>query len=129
MKKYTNFCKALLNLNDMKNYNPPYSNVERTGLVGLFSICFEQSWKLMKDCLEKSGYEGSTTGSPRMIIKTAFQAGMIDDENLWLDALAQRNNVSHSYNEDIAESIIQKTKDSFLDLFEDLKEKIEKSWL
>ncbi len=129
MKKYKNFCKALANLHDIKSCSPPYSNIERRGLVHLFSICFDQSWRIMKDCLEKSGYERIAAGSPRTIIKTAFQAGLIDDENLWLDALTQRNNVTHSYNEVIAEAIIQKTKDPFLDLFEDLKEKIERSWL
>lgn len=27
MKKFDNFCKALNNLEDIKNYNPPYDNI------------------------------------------------------------------------------------------------------
>lgn len=129
MKKYENFCKALENLRDIYAYSQPYSNVIRTGLVALFSICFEQSWKAMKEILENQGYAESATGSPRMIIKTAYAAGMIEDEDLWLEALTQRYNANHAYNESVAETIIAKTKDGFVKMFADLAEQIEDSWL
>ena len=48
MKKFDNFCLALENLNDVYNYDEPYENVVLTGLVALYEICFEQSWKAMK---------------------------------------------------------------------------------
>lgn len=34
-------------------YDEPYSNVVMTGLVGLYEICFEQAWKMMKEKLEE----------------------------------------------------------------------------
>lgn len=37
----------------------------------------------------------SATGSPKMILKTAYKAGMIEDEELWLQGLIARNNVAH----------------------------------
>ena len=64
------------NLKDIYQYQPPYGNVEMTGLVGLFEVCFEQSWKAMKELLEENGFTESRTGSPKMILKTAYQAGM-----------------------------------------------------
>ena len=45
MKKYENFCKALQNLKDIYNYEPPYDNVVIVGLTGLYEIAFEQAWK------------------------------------------------------------------------------------
>ena len=69
MKKYDNFCSALQNLKDIYQYEEPYDNVVMTGLVGLYEICFEQSWKIMKELLESHGYEGAATGSPKFIIK------------------------------------------------------------
>lgn len=51
MKKFENFCSALANLKDIYEYEEPLGNVEITGLVGLFEICFEQSWKAMKEVL------------------------------------------------------------------------------
>ena len=129
MKKYENFLKAFHNLKDIYQYEPPYGNVEMTGLVGLFEVCFEQSWKAMKELLEESGFAESRTGSPKMILKTAYQAGMIQDEELWLDALASRNNVAHSYNEAIALDIILQTKERYFCMFEKLVEIIEKEWV
>lgn len=46
---------------------------------------------MMKEILEYNGYSGSSTGSPRTILKTAYQAGMINDETVWLKALAAEN--------------------------------------
>ncbi len=129
MKKYENFCAALNNLKDIYKYSEPYNNVIITGLVGLYSICFEQSWKLMKEILENHGYESAATGSPRFIIKTAYQASMIFDENIWLAALQARNNVSHSYNSEIALDIVRQTKEQFYNLFCELKKNIDENWL
>ena len=52
MKKYENFCNAYRNLKDIYSYEEPYNNVELTGLVGLYEICFEQAWKMMKEKLQ-----------------------------------------------------------------------------
>ncbi len=106
MRKYENFCNALSNMKDIYNYEEPYDNVVITGLVGLYEICFEQSWKMMKEILEIHGYAEGATGSPKIILKTAYKAGMIRDEEQWLRALQARNNVTHSYNQKIALGII-----------------------
>ena len=121
MKKYENFCAALDNLKEIYNYNEPYDTVVLTGLVGLYEICFEQSWKMMKEILASHGYEGSEIGSPKNILKTAYGAGMIHDEELWLKGLEARNNVSHAYNRDVAYAIIDMTKERFYDMFVQLK--------
>ena len=128
MKKYENFCRALDNLKEINEYEEPYNNVILTGLVALYEICFEQSWKMMKDKLAESGYSESATGSPRTILKTAYKAGMIKDEQLWLEALVARNNVAHAYNEEIALDIIRQVKKQFLVMFDELKCEIEQNW-
>lgn len=129
MRKYENFCRAYKNLKDSISIQPPYDTVTLTGLVGLFEIAFEQSWKMIKEILEYHGYEQSSTGSPRTIIKTAYSAGMINDEQVWLKALSARNNVSHSYNEEIALAIVNETKEFYTDMFENLKQAVEKNWI
>lgn len=129
MKKFENFCNSLVNLKDIYEYEEPYGNVEMTGLVGLFEVCFEQSWKAMKEILEKNGFAESQTGSPRQILKTAYQAGMIRDEDLWLSALVSRNNVAHAYNQAIALDIIRDTKRRYYAMFEELKCVLETEWL
>ncbi len=128
MKKYDNFCRALTNLADIYRYDEPYDNVVMTGLVGLFELCFELSWKAVKEVLAQQGFPESQTGSPRQILKTAYQAGMLRDQDLWLNALAARNNVSHAYNPDVALDIIHQTKESFYGMFIDLRDEIDRNW-
>ncbi len=129
MKKYDNFCAALRNMKDIYDYEEPYDNVVTTGLVGLYEICFEQAWKMMKEILAYNGYMEGASGSPRTILKTAYEAGMIKNERIWLDALQERNNVTHSYNQLIANGIIKRAKESFYGMFCDLKEEIDRNWL
>ena len=128
MKKVDNFKKALHNLYDINEYSEPYNNVILTGLVGLYEICFEQSWKAMKEILFENGFPAAATGSPRSIIKEAYSCGLIKEETLWLDALVDRNNVSHAYNQEVALSIVKNTKEKYLSMFESLKKEMEKNW-
>ena len=129
MKKYENFCSSLGNMKDIYNYEEPYDNVVLTGLVGLYEITFEQSWKMMKEILQNHGYEEGATGSPKIILKTAYKAGMIKDEELWLRALQARNNVTHSYSQKIALGIVSEAKNEFYKMFVELKEEVENGWL
>lgn len=129
MRKYENFCVSLTNMKDIYNYKEPYDNVILTGLVGLYQVCFEQAWKMMKEVLEIHGYEEGATGSPKSILKTAYKAGMIKDEDMWLRALQERNNVAHSYNQKIALEIVAQAKENFYDLFCILKKEIDENWL
>lgn len=129
MKKYENFCVSLENMKDIYNYEEPYDNVVLTGLVGLYEITFEQSWKMMKEILEIHGFAEGATGSPKMILRTAYKAGMIKDEELWLSALQERNNVTHSYNRKIAMEIITQPKQKFYKMFCELKEEIDRNWI
>ncbi len=127
MKKLENFSKALENLRMCRNYCAPYDVVTETGLVNLFCICFEQSWKAMKEVLENQGYH--KTGSPKMIIKTAFYAGMKQDEAGWLELLEQRNEAAHTYNDETAPAMIERTKETYLGLFETLENELRENWL
>lgn len=90
---------------------------------------FCASLKNMKEILEIHGYEEGATGSPKIILRTAYRAGMIKNEDAWLSALQERNNVTHSYNEKIALEIVRQAKAIFYDLFVQLKDEIDKNWL
>lgn len=128
MRKYENYCAALDNLKEIYDYEEPYSGLILTGMVALFEICFEQSWKAMKEVLDKYGFTEGKTGSPRQIVKKAYQVEMITDENLWLEALDSRNNVAHAYNQVIAYDIVKQTKEKYYQMFLDLKSEIESNW-
>lgn len=129
MKKYENFCKALANLHEGVKIEEPHTIVEQTGIVALFEICFEQSWKLMKAVLEEHGRTENKIGSPRAIIKIAFQCGMITNEELWLSLLEAQNIISHTYSDEQALDIIRSVKERYIFAFDDLKKELDKRWL
>lgn len=116
MKKYDNFCRALENLREIYRYHAPYDTVVLTGLVGLYGICFEQSWKAIKEILCDQGFPESQTGSPKQILKTAYQVGMIHDSEKWLAALNARNNVTHAYDQAVALDTVDQIKGTFYDM-------------
>jgi len=128
MKKLENFVKALSNLYVVQEVEPPYTVMNTAGSVALFEICFEQAWKAMKEILQQHGYKESKVWSPKQIIKLAFSAGMIDDQEEWLAMLESRNDVAHSYNEKIAVKIIEAVKANYISLFEKLKNEILENW-
>lgn len=128
-KKVCNFLKALDNLKTIEGKTPPYDAITEAGMVSLFDICFEQAWKAMKERLEFNGYGERKLSSLNAIIKLAFQAEMIDDEELWRAALRARNNVVHSYSDEIALSIIKDTQDKFIAMFDKLRKELMDHWL
>lgn len=128
MKKFDNFCKALDNLEDIYKYEEPYDNVVLTGLVALYEICFEQSWKAVKKVLSENGIEEAATGSPRSIIKLDYSVNLIKDQEVWLEALVSRNNVAHAYNQAIAMDIVKKTKERYVVMFRELRSEIKENW-
>lgn len=129
MKKYENFCKAFENLKSCLEISKPYSITEQTGITGLFAICFEQSWKLMKEILEYHGYFTQEIGSPRIIIKSAYQCGLINEEACWLDILETRNTLAHTYDEEKALAAIEKISTEYIPAFEKLEQSIYENWL
>ncbi len=84
-----------------------YDDLELAGLVQTFEFTIELAWKTMKDILESENYSPM---SPKDTIRIGAQAGLIDDAVTWLDALEKRNQISHTYDEWVAnnaESLIR----------------------
>ncbi len=75
-----------------------YSELERAGLVQMFEFTHELAWKALKEVL---GQEGFAVRTPREAIRTGFEAGLLDgvDTEIFLEALGQRNLMSHTYDE------------------------------
>lgn len=87
-----------------------YSELELAGLVQMFEFTFELAWKTLKDLLF---YEGYDVNSPRDVIRKAFEVGLIQDVDLWLETLESRNRLSHTYDEKTALEAEELIKDSY----------------
>lgn len=117
-QRFANFKKALHLLEKAILIKHP-SEIERAGLVQFFELSFELSWNLMKDYLEEIGY--SDVKSPRDSIKKAFEIELISDGYSWLEALKNRNETSHIYDEATAEKVIFEIINSYLPLLKNLE--------
>ena len=62
------------------------------------------------------------------ILKTAYKAGLIREEELWIEALASRNNVVHAYNQAVALDIVKAVREKYYRMFEKLREEVEENW-
>ncbi len=99
------------------------SELEKQGLIKAFEYTYELAWNTLKDFLE---FQGQTDiyGS-RDATRTAFQLGIIENGESWLDMLKSRSATSHTYNIEVAEEICQAVTADYFPLFIQLKEKLE----
>lgn len=78
----------------------------RDSAIQRFEIAFDVCWKTLK---EKLKFEfGIDTISPKKVFQEAFKQGVIENENIWLEATDIRNETSHTYNELFAEEVLTK---------------------
>ena len=81
----------------------PLSQLEKQGLIQGFEFTFELGWNVLRDFLRDQGIK-EIFGS-RDTIREAFNAGLIEDGDAWMEMLKDHNLTSHTYNEDVAEKI------------------------
>lgn len=95
-----------------------------SGIFRIFAIQFELTWKVLKELLTYEGVEAAGTGSPREIIKQAYQYYPCIQEDVWLDMLSQRNNMAHIYDGNAANALAQEIIDRFISAFDELERSI-----
>jgi len=87
--------------------NSAKNKLERDGTVKRFEFTFELLWKTIKIVLD---YYGVDCNSPRICIKEAFRNKIIDDDEIFLDMLEDRNKSSHIYSEEVTDEIFERIK-------------------
>jgi nucleotidyltransferase substrate binding protein (TIGR01987 family) len=88
----------------------------RDSAIQRFEFTFELAWKTMKAYLEEKGINEY---SPRDVIRSSFQVGLIENDPKWLEMIITRNLTSHMYNEAMAEKVYASLS-VYLPLFEKL---------
>ena len=96
------------------------SDLEKQGLIKGFEFTFEMAWNVMKDYLEEQGING-IIGS-KGAVRQAFNKGLVEDGQVWMDMIKDRNLASHTYDEETAKElitvIIEKYYNEFIVLLE-----------
>ncbi len=119
-QRFSNFEKSYKLLESYRNVELN-NEIEKAGFIQFFEICFELSWKLMKDYLESEGF---IIKSPRETIKTALQNELINEAESWFSGLEDRNLSTHTYDEDLIDELISDIKNIYLPQFSKLYDKL-----
>ena len=123
MKKFENYRQNLAVLR-LSNQQDRSNEFIVSGIIDKFAIQFELAWKVLKELLAYEGVEAARTGSPREIIKQAYQYYPCIQEDVWLDMLSQRNNMAHIYDGNAANALAQEIIDRFIPAFNELEHSI-----
>ncbi|WP_457640376.1 nucleotidyltransferase substrate binding protein [Persephonella sp.] len=113
--KIQNFEKALQRLKEA--VERAKDDLDRDGVIQRFEFTVELLWKTLKSVLE---YQGIECYSPRACIKEAFKANIIDDDEIILDMLEDRNKSSHIYDEETSEEIFERIKNVYIEYLDKL---------
>lgn len=98
------------------------------GIIDKFMIQFELGWKVLKELLQYEGRSEAKSGSPREILKVAFQVYDFVDEDVWIAMLRDRNNMSHIYDGNAARRLAQTIIDAYIPAFQRMEREIVKRY-
>jgi nucleotidyltransferase substrate binding protein (TIGR01987 family) len=100
-QRFSNFERALSQLKQgIENYP---EDVE-----AIIEFTHELAWKVLKDYLDYEGLQ-NVTGS-RSASRLAFNIGLIEDGQVWMDMIESRNKTVHTYQESILEQEYAKVR-------------------
>ena len=122
-KKFENYKNALARLQEGMSQYDGENDLSRDGLIQRFEFTFELAWKTLKAIFENEGLTG--INSPKTVLREAFSAGLIEDDELWLAMLNDRNSTVHIYSEKLAIEICNNVQGKYINEFGKLAEKLE----
>ena len=99
------------------------TNLEKQGTIQGFEFTFELAWNVMKDYLEEQGIIG-IIGS-KGAVRHAFNKELIDDGEVWMEMINDRNLASHVYDDETAEDLFTAIVTKYYHLFSALAEKMD----
>lgn len=120
MKRLHSYKRSLAALSEARkrDLNDPFV---LSGTSAKFSITFDLAWKTMKDILiEYYAITDFVAGSPREVLRKAFEAGMIKGD-AWMQMLAVRNQLIHDYDGEIIKDRCLMIINDYIDCFKEFE--------
>lgn len=127
LRKFDNF---ISNLNVLEKAENEDLNNEfiLSGIIVKFFLQFELSWKVLKELLRYEGKSAANSGSPREILKAAYSVYDFIDEDIWLEMLKSRNDMTHIYDGEAAKRLVDMILRKYIPAFEIMRKKIQEKY-
>jgi nucleotidyltransferase substrate binding protein (TIGR01987 family) len=87
------------------------TDLEIDGVIQRFEFTFELTWKFLKEYLYD---QGVICNSPKSCLKEAYKLNLIDNEEIWLNMLKDRNLSTHIYDFETSRDIFKKIKELYI---------------
>jgi len=125
IQRFSNYKKALSQLQDAVNLSEQrdLSQLEKQGLIQAFEYTHELAWKTLKDFLKSRGNKEEIYGS-KDATREAFSLELISNGEDWMNMVKSRNLISHTYDEETVEKIVDMILRTYIFRFEELEEKL-----
>ena len=122
-QRFSNYIKAFQTLADAVKlaHSRELSELEQQGLIQSFEFTHELAWNVLKDYLENKGITG-LIGS-KDATREAFKNSLIEQGDDWMKMIEDRNKTSHTYDPDIARSVVDNILERFYPAFESMTKK------
>lgn len=104
-ESYETFKKAFSKLKEFIETDNG-SEKDKAAIIHAYEYTFELWWKSLQRYLQD--FETITEFGPGSTIRNAFQYGLIEDGQDYMDLLKDRNLIAHTYKENIATEIYQR---------------------
>jgi nucleotidyltransferase substrate binding protein (TIGR01987 family) len=117
-QRFQNFSRAFVLLREA--YEMDYIQMDmmhKEAYVQRFEFTFELAWKTLKDVMEFDGIVFEKI-SPRFIIRDAFQYKYIDNPEIWMKMVDDRNLMSHTYNFSTFENVLAEVRSKYFNELE-----------
>ncbi|MDF1644238.1 MAG: nucleotidyltransferase substrate binding protein [Pseudomonadales bacterium] len=124
-QRFSNFGKAFLQLKEAVELYGDTENVEaiiKEGIVQRFEFTHELAWKVMQDFLEYEGHQN--INDSRSATRAAFNIGLIDSGQVWMDMIESRNRTVHTYREQILNEEFENIVDRYFSCFSAFNDKL-----
>lgn len=114
--RFGNYKRAYFLLQEIcdRSQQETLEQIAKEGMIQRFEFCMELAWKTMKDFMEHQGIVFKQV-FPSAVIKEAGAAKLIDKPESWLKALDDRNQMSHTYDFQKFEQVIERLSSSYME--------------
>lgn len=100
----------------------PLSELEKQGLIQTFEFTHELAWNVMKDYF---AYQGNVSiMESRDAVREAFAKGLVEDGEGWMEMIEGRDQALRTYDQKVADEIVERILESYLPLFESLARRL-----